>query len=309
MERGLDLSVVIVSFNTSELTVNCIKSVIAKTKGLQYEIVVVDNGSKDGSVKEVKHLIAGGKNITVIENTKNKGFATANNQGWRVAKGKYILFLNSDTKISSNVLGDMVGWMDVQPGVGVSACALKSKNGKLQASGGYFPSLPRVIAWMLFFDDLPVLGRLIKSFHPHTPDFFGNNQDYLKKHEQDWVTGAFLLTRREILEKVKGWDESYFMYVEEVDLCYRIKKLGYQIWYLPKWSIVHFGGASSKVTGYSLIAEFTSIKKFYKKFYAAWEYPLLRLLLKIGALGRIVLFTILKGKEEGLIYAKAFREA
>ncbi len=117
------------------------------------------------------------------------------------------------------------------------------------------------------------------------------------------------MTRKELLDKVGGWDESFFMYVEEVDLCFRIKKLGYQTWYLPDWSITHYGGASSKTTEFSLISEYEGIKKFYVKHYAAWQYPVLRILLKIGAVGRIILFGILEGVSTAKIYAKAFKIA
>jgi GT2 family glycosyltransferase len=117
------------------------------------------------------------------------------------------------------------------------------------------------------------------------------------------------MTRREVLRAVDTWDESYFMYFEEIDLCYRIKRLGLETWFLPKWNIIHYGGASSKTSEFSLLSEYKGIKSFYKKFYPSWQYPILRLLLKIGALGRIMLFGILEGRESAKIYAKAFRIA
>lgn len=301
----MDLSVIIVSFNTRKLLVSCIESVLKNTKGIKFEIVVVDNNSEDDSAEAAKKLGA-----VVIKNSSNAGFATANNQGLKIAKGEYILFLNSDTEINNNVLGEMLVWMKENPMVGVATPALKNKDGSLQATGGFFPSLASVFSWMTI-QDFPFVDGFIKPFHPlHSKSFFSKGDSFYKnKRELDWVTGAFLLTKKEIMDKVKGWDEDYFMYVEEVDLCFRIKKLGYQVWYLPKWNIIHYGGASSKTSEFSLLSEYKGVKKFYKKFYPSWQSPILSLILKIGALGRIVLFGILEGKASAQIYAKAFRIA
>lgn len=156
--------------------------------------------------------------------------------------------------------------------------------------------------------DIPFVDSIIRPFHPlHSKSPFAKGADFYKlERELDWVTGAFLLSRSEILGKVKGWDEKYFMYVEEVDLCYRIKRLGYKVWYLPAWSIIHLGGASGKTKGSSLTSEMNGIKRFYTKFFPRWQFPILRFFLKIGALGRIILFGILEGADSAKIYAKIF---
>lgn len=301
----MDLSIIIVSFNTRNILVSCIKSILKYTKDINFEIIVVDNDSKDGSGQAAEDLGA-----VLIKNDKNLGFATANNQGFKISKGKYVIFLNSDTEIHDNVLGEMVNWMNLNPEAGVATCALTNKDGSLQATGGYAPTLPRVFSWMTI-QDLPFIDNIIKPFHPYHSKslFFRGDSFYKSKKELDWVTGAFLLTRRNILDDVGGWDENFFMYVEEVDLCYRIKKLGYRIWYLPKWNITHLGGASSKTSEFSLISEYEGIKKFYSKFYPSWQFPILRLILKIGALGRMILFGILEGRQSAKIYAKVFRTA
>ena len=301
----MDLSIIIVSFNTKNLLLTCIKSIFEYTKGINFEIIVVDNGSKDRSAAAAMNLGA-----KVIENKENLGFAKANNQGFKISNGRYILFLNSDTRIYDNVLGEMVPWMSLNSEAGVATCALKNKNGSLQATGGYFPTLPRVFSWMTI-QDIPFVDSVIKPFHPyHSKSFlFRGDSFYKTKKELGWVTGAFFMTRKDILEQVGGWDEDFFMYVEEVDLCFRIKKLGYKIWYLPKWSITHYGGASGKTGGSSIISEYSGIKKFYRKHYPFWQFPILRLILKIGAIGRIILFGILEGKGSAKIYAKAFKSA
>jgi len=305
MNDKMDLSIIIVSFNTKDILISCIKSVKKYTNGLDYEIIVVDNASIDGSVKASKDLGA-----KVIENKKNFGFAVANNQGMGLSRGEYTLFLNSDTEINDNVLGEMVRWMKGNPKVGVATSAFKNKDGSLQATGGYSPTLPRVFSWMTI-QDFPLVDKFIKPFHPfHSKSFFSKGDSfYNSQKELDWVTGAFLMTKKEILNKIGGWDETFFMYFEEVDLCFRIKSLGYQVWYLPKWSIIHLGGASSKTGEFSLLKEYEGVKKFYKKHYPPWQYQVLRLLLKIGALGRIILFGILEGTASAKIYAKAFKIA
>jgi len=306
MDTGakVDLSIVIPSFNTKDLIISCIKSLVKNTRGINHEIIIVDNGSSDGSVSALRNL--SNSKLQIIENSKNLGFAAGNNQGWKKALGKYVLFLNSDTLITSNVLGEMVDWMDKNGRVGIASCMLKFKDGSIQPTGGYFPTLLSVLSWMTI-QDVPFVDALIKPFHPmHIKSFFAKGESFYKKEKElDWVTGAFILTRKKILEEVSGWDEDYFMYVEEVDLCFRVKSAGRQIKYLPQWSIIHYGGASG-TKELSVIGEFNGLKRFYKKFYPSWQYPLLRLTLKIGALGRIVLFGILEGRETAKIYAKAF---
>ena len=243
----------------------------------------------------------------LVQNTKNIGFGQANNEGLSWAKGRFVLFLNSDTLIKGNILEEMLEWMQKKKDVAVATCALRNSDGSLQATGGYFPSIMSVFAWMLFIDDLPLVGKMIRSFHPNTSDFFGKNLSFGVQHEQDWVTGAFMLIKRDVLNKIGGFDKDYFMYTEDVDLCYRIKKLGYKVYYLPKWSIVHMGGASS-ASEYSILKEYDGVKLFYKKNYPKWQYPLLRALLKTGAFLRAIIF-IPKGKDVVQIYKKAFQIA
>ncbi|MEK7470564.1 MAG: glycosyltransferase, partial [Patescibacteria group bacterium] len=194
----MDLSIIITSFNTKSLLTSCIKSIKKNTSGIDYEIIVIDNASADGSAQAAKGL---GANIIV--NNDNLGFAIANNQGTKVSKGEYVLFLNSDTEVKNNVLGEMVSWMRKNPKVGVTTSALNNKDGSLQATGGYFPTLMRVFSWMTI-QDIPLVDKFIKPFHPlHSKSFFSKGDSFYKaKKEIDWVTGAFLMTRKELLDKV-----------------------------------------------------------------------------------------------------------
>lgn len=305
-----DLSIVIISYNTKKLTIDCVKTIVENTKGLDYEILVVDNNSKDKSADAIREYSAKyeSKNlkIEVIENDKNLGFAKANNQGMDKSTGKYILFLNSDTKVESNVLKEMVDWMEGHEGVGAATCTLRNKDKSIQGTGGYFPTLPRVFNWMFFIDDIPLIEKFFKPFHPmHDKSPFSKGEAFYKEQKEiDWVTGAFMLTRASVVKKVGGFDEDFFMYTEDTDLCFRIKREGYRIVYTPKWSITHLGGSSS-VKEYPLLSEFEGVKLFYKKHMPTWQYPVLRVLLKVGSVLRIFIFGLIKGKEGARVYAKA----
>lgn len=307
MRRVLDLSIIIVSFNTKELVLAIIAAIKKHTKDITFEIIVVDNASTDGSIEEIKNQSGKIKNLVGIFNKENLGFAAGNNMGIRRASGRYVLVLNSDTIISNNLLKEMVLWMDKNPEVGIATCSLRNKDGSIQGTGGYFPTLPRVFSWMTV-QDLPFVDRFIKPFHPARSKSFRKETVFYKKpRELDWVTGAFMLIRRNVFEKTGFFDEDYFMYVEDVDFCYRAKKQGWKIWHLPQWSIIHYGGASGN-TRLSVLLEFEGLKKFYEKHYPNWQYPILRILLKIGSFGRMILFGILEGPESAKIYARAFRE-
>ncbi len=298
-----DLSIVVLSYNTKDLLVDCVKSVIKNTKGINYEIIVVDNGSSDGSAEAVSKL-----KVKLIRNKENLGFTKGNNQGIKVAQGEYILLLNSDTLISDNSLGGIVHWMNAHLEIGVATCALYNRDGSIQGTGGYFPTLIRVFSWMTI-QDFPFVDLIIKPFQPMKEKSFSKNLDfYAKEQDLDWVTGAFLLTRKKIISDIGGLDEDFFMYGEDVDFCFRVKEKGWKVKYLPQFSIIHYGGASS-VREFPLLQEYKSMKIFYKKHYPFWQYPILRLFLKVGALGRVVVLGFLRGKEYARIYAKAFGEA
>lgn len=288
------------------MTTDCIKSVVKSTKGITFEIIMIDNASSDGSVEGIAPLTKKYP-LKIIANNQNVGFGGGNNQGMKIAKGRYLLLLNTDTLVSGSVLEEMVGWMDSHRDVGITSCALKNKDGSMQGTGGYFPTLTRVFSWMSFLEDIPGLDRLIKPFHPmHGQSPFYKGEGFFKEaSERDWVTGAFFLFRREVFKDVGYFDKDYFMYTEEVDLCFRAKKAGWKVWYLPRWSIVHFGGASS-TKEFPILSEYKGIKIFYRKHMPAWQLPILRLFLKLGALLRIFVLGFLKGPEAAKTYAKAF---
>ena len=308
MADKIDLSIIIVSYNTRDLLVGCIESIIKNASGLAFEIIVVDNASTDGSLEALgKFLSLKTPTLGIMRNGENVGFSKANNMGAEKAFGKYLLFLNSDTIIDSQAISKVVSFLEENDQVEVATCALKNKDGSLQGTGGYFPTLLRVFSWMTI-QDLPLVDYFIKPFHPmKEKSFWKANRFYERARELDWVTGAFLMTKASIFKQVGGFDEDYFMYTEDTDFCYKVKSLGYKVTYLPDLSITHLGGASSSEE-YPILSEFNGVKMFYKKHMPEWQYLPLRIILKIGALGRVVVLGILKGKDVGRIYLKAFRE-
>ena len=286
----IDVSIIIVSYNTKKLTLKCIASVKKFVRGVVYEVIVIDNCSSDGSADAIDKLTK----VQLIANSNNMGFGAANNQGIKNARGRHILLLNPDTELVEDSVSIMISWMDLNKQVGVSSCRLIYPNGSLQPTGGFFPNIVRMNLWTNFSDDS--LLNPFGSYHP--PVYFYNQERVL-----DWVTGAFLLMRREVLDDIKGFDEDYFLYVEEVDLCYRAKKAGWVVHYMPLTSVIHHKGASV-TTENMIILEFQGLKLFYKKHYSAIEGLLLKVFLIYGCLVRVIVFAIMK---PGLskVYARA----
>ncbi len=304
------LSIIIISYNTSQITVNCLKSIF-QDKGLKeipYEIIIIDNDSKDDSVAQIKKLKKSldirNLKLEIIENKFNAGFGKANNQGLKIAKGNYILLLNSDTLILHSAISQSLNWLCSHPEVSVCTAQLLNKDKTIQASGGFFPNLSNVLTWCLNLDDLPFINKIIKPFHPHTPAFYTHDNFYLKDHQQDWVTGAFMLIRSSHLKSTGGFDENYFMYGEEVELSYRIKKNNpqFQTWYLIGPQIIHLGGASAQNRIDPLLNEYRGILSFFKKHKNNFEFKICEYLIKFNAFSRGVIYSIRGHKNTASLY-------
>lgn len=301
----LDLTFVVINFNTPKLTLDCLASIEKYCHGLNYEVIVIDNASHDDSPKVLKNYTKSKANMRLILNSDNLGFAKANNQGVTLGKGRYLLLLNSDTLLTTSFIKDMLAWMDKDKKVGIASCKLVGIDGKVQGNGGYFPTLLSTFSWMLI-QDIPGVDLLIKPFHPlHKKSFMKGEDFYNSSKELDWLTGAFFLIRKEVIDSIGMLDEDYFMYAEDLDYCYRAKTKGWKIYYKSDWQITHFGGASG-TSEFTVLASFAGMLKFYKKHYPSWQYPFFRLILKVGTLGRALLFGILEGLPSAKIYVKAF---
>lgn len=306
MQKITDLSIVIIA-SKKDYIIECIKSLQPALLGINSEIILIDNVSpeKVGEIVKKEYPF-----VKVLRREINGGFGENNNMGMRLARGKYILLLNDDTKIiDKNIFTEMIDWMDKHSKVGVSSCGLLNPDEKtLQGSGGYYPTLFRVFSWMTFIDDIPGIDKLIKPYHPlhgWSPFYKGGNY-FVSKHKQDWVTGAYFFMRKKAMDEAGIFDEDFFLYVEEVELAKRFIKKGWEIWYLPEWKIVHYGmstNGSEKAT----IFELQNLLLLYKKHEPRWKIPVLRNILKFGVILRIVLWNITGKKDIAKIYEKAFK--
>lgn len=299
MNKKIDLSVIVVSYNTRDLLVDTLESLKSANNVLELEIIVVDNNSQDDSVEAVERMAKQGLPIKIIQNKKNRGFGAANNQGMEIASSEFILLLNSDTIVNKQAIIDCLDYIRSMDDVGVLGCKLVEEDGKVQRNGGFFPSFTNVFFWMTLLDDIKIFYKHIKPYHTN-PKF---EKDRIR--ELDWVTGAFFLIRKKVFDEVGGFDEDYFMYVEEMDYCYRIKSKDWKVVYFPKASIIHLGGGSGSSKN-ALINEFDGLKRFYRKHRSGDL--LVSILLSLGSLIRIILFFILGDQRRSKIYVEALRK-
>ena len=231
-----DVSVVIVSFNTKDLTRKCIRTLERESEGVSVELIVVDNASRDGSADMLAEEFPYAK---LILSDENLGFAGANNRGFDVATGRYIVLLNSDAFLKPGALYLSVQKMDANPRCGLAGGLLVGQDDSWQPSARMFPSV---------LNDFLTLTGLSARF-PQSKLFGRVDRTWADPNESakvDWVPGAYSILRKDVLEKVGYFDERYFLYFEEVDLCKRIKEAGYDIWYWPDIVVMHIGGESSK---------------------------------------------------------------
>ena len=275
----MDLSIIIVNFNTKDLLKNCLNSIfksLEKSK-LSFEVIVVDNGSEENIQYLISNIKTTHQNIKIklIENKKNLGFAKASNQGIKIAKGKYILLLNPDTIIPKETLSFMISFMEKNKKTGIATCRVELPSGELDdACHRGFPTPWNALC------HFSGLGK----FFPKSKFFNGYHLGYQnmdKIHEIDACVGAFLLVRRQAGEEVNWLDEDFFWYGEDLDFCFRVKKSGWKIMFVPSVKITHYKGAASgiKENSFSISkaskktqvlatkARFDVMKIFYNKHY------------------------------------------
>ncbi len=279
-----DLSIIILNWNTKNLLIDCIKSLLQYTKNIKFEIIVCDNASTDGSSTAVKKRFK--NKIKLIQNSGNIGFAAGNNPGLKISQGRYLLLLNSDTKIDSNVFLPLVNWMDHHPRVGIASPKLLNRDGSVQTTiAGHLPSLLGIFCQQtLPLHVVPFINRFLPTLHVVYPSY------YSYSHPVGWVQGSCFLIRRAVYDQNKGLDEHIFMYVEEVEYCKRANNHGWQIWYLADPQVWHLerGSSTSGKQG-AIIGTYKGLKYYFHKHHPTWQLPLLILLLKLGALLRLPL--------------------
>ena len=263
-----EVSIIIVSFNTSQLLKECLQTLAQEAGDIRYETIIIDNASQDGSAEMVAQEFP---QVKLIRSSVNLGFAAANNLGFAQARGDYVVLLNSDAFLKPQALPRAVAYMRADPTIGAGGARLIGSDGSWQPSARQFPSILNHF--------LTISGLAAKY---HRSRFFGRADRTWADHNQaaqaDWVPGAFFIIPRRVLEQVGYFDEQFFLYYEEVDLCKRIKSAGYKIWYWPDVIVVHLGGESSKTLtqlNFSAVGKHVSLWQmrsallFYRKHYGA----------------------------------------
>ncbi|MCX7881401.1 MAG: glycosyltransferase family 2 protein [Patescibacteria group bacterium] len=289
--NSCQLSIIIVSYNTQKITFDCIQSIIRSliNSTISYEIIVIDNASSDNTINALKKINV--KQLRIIKNKKNLGFGKANNQGVKIAQGEYLLFLNSDIIVLNNSIEKMFKfYKQNEKKFNFLGGKLLNKNLTYQPSCGSMYTLPIIFAHLFLKGDYWGLTR----YSPKR----------IKK--VDWISGACILTKKEYFEKLKGFDEKIFMYMEEIDLFYRAKKLGMKIFFYPDAQFIHLGSASSNQRTYPILQVYQGLLYFYQKHYDFFSNFLLKLMLKLKALIGILIGKISKNNYLINTYEKAW---
>jgi len=294
----IDLSVIIVNWNTRDLLVRCLNSITQVTQRMKAEVFVVDNRSSDESGRTVKERFS---QVILIENETNLGFAGANNQALRRSKGNYLLLLNPDTQVKEEPIQKLISLMDAHPDVGITGVQLLNSDGSKQNSIANFPSLATEL----------LNKSLLRWLSPGK--FPGKEKDYPEPIEVDSVIGACMMVRREALDQVGLLDEDYFLFLEETDWCYRMKRAGWKIYHVPDAEVYHFQGKSAeKEKKRARVEYFRSRYHFFKKNKGnlQWFILLAGVLIRLGcelffasAINLFTFFSIRKWRKKLSVYA------
>jgi hypothetical protein len=255
----MDVSIIVVAWNVRDFVYNCLKSVFEETKGIKFEAIYVDNGSEDDSIEMVKNEFP---EVKIIENSENLGFIKANNQGIKIARGRYVLLLNSDTIILDNAIAKTVGFADGHQEAAVVGCKVLNPDKSLQRSCFMYPSILNAFLSATY---------LYKVFPKSR--FFAREEmtwwDFDDVREVETIKGCFSLVRMEAIKQVGLMDELLFVYGDDIDWCYRFVKKGWKVLFTPEQRIIHFGGQTTKKTVSKFQHQlFGSVLIFVKKHYS-----------------------------------------
>jgi GT2 family glycosyltransferase len=252
------LSVCIVTFQTRELLRDCLRSLYENTLQLEFEVIVVDNGSKDGLAGMLRQEFP---QVQLIENTTNAGYTAPMNQALRRARGQYLVQLNPDTLVLPEAFQRLVGFLEAHPKVGICGPKVLNRDGTLQKPCRRGESRPwAVISYFTglagLFPNSPLFGEYLMSYMPED-----------RAHSVAGVSGSCMLIRREVVDQIGYLDERFFAYQEDADYCFRARQAGWEIYYFPEAQIVHYGGmGGSRVQPYRSIFEWhRSYFRFYRK--------------------------------------------
>lgn len=286
----MTLSIIVLSYNTKKLTLNCLNFLIKEYKDFiqkkEIEVIVVDNNSSDGTVESLRNF----GNLEIVKNNTNYGFSKGNNIGAKKAKGEYILFLNSDTKVENQGLLSMTNFLNQNESVGILGGKLLNPDGTQQRSCGNFYNLFNLIISLLGGERVGLIRK--------KPE---------KTQKVDWVSGASLMIRRNLFEKLKGFDENFFMYIEDMELCFRAKSIGFLTYFFPNVKIIHQELGSSN-RNFAVVNIYKGILYFYKK-HKIWQYPFVKIILLAKALIAILIGVLVNNNYLKKTYTGALKFA
>ncbi len=282
--KEVELSIIIVNWNVQELLKECLNSIFHNPGQYPLEVIVVDNASEDGSVEMIKRKFP---EVKLIINNENCGFAKACNQGIKIAQGKYLFLLNPDSEVINSIYDQVVNFMESRPEVGVSGCYLYYPDRRIQTSFYKFTSLANLLGRAL----------LLYSFLPRNALTGPLFSDYLRSNRSiGRVCGGAMVVRREAFEEVGLFDESFFLYYEDEDLCYRMRQKGWKIAPIPDTKIIHHHNQSGKKNIRNAIFSFYQSQfLFYRKFHSLSKLVIFRTIQLVGVSLRTLfwLFTLM----------------
>ena len=272
------ISIVIVNYRVKDLLKECLNSILSSKGKMDNEIIVIDNNSKDGSVELLKREFP---EVRLLENLQNKGFSFACNQGIKKSSGEYILLLNPDTIFPQRDFGKMIEFMDSNQKAGICGPEMVDGRGELLYSCRSFPT---------FLTSISSSQSLLERIFPGNPlsrKYLLKDIDHSRIQEVDWVSGSCLFARKKMLDEIGFLDEDFFIYVEDVDLCYRAHRAGWKVFYFPQVTFIHRVGQSTAQDRFkSKLEHHRSMWIFAKKHF----HPniLLRLIIFFGILVRLI---------------------
>lgn len=282
----MQLSIIILSYNTKDLTKICLNSIYNLFKDKQVEVIIVDNASHDGSQTMIKKEFP---NVKLIESDQNLGFAKGVNLGAKNAKGDYLLFLNSDAQLQDKNIFKLIDFLKTNQQIGIAGGLLLNNDKTPQRSFGKFYTLPVVVSMLIGGDKVEMINQSVKE------------------QEVDWVSGGFMLISRKLFENIHGFDESFFMYIEDMELCYRVKKSGLGVYFYPLSSALHVGQGSSN-RSFAVVNIYKGLTIFYKKHRNKLEYLILRFLLLSKAILLLLFGTMTNDKYLKSTYSKVLKQ-
>lgn len=288
----MKLSIVVLSFNTKNLTVKCLKSITSQYKnylGKEVELILVDNASQDQTIAAVENLKI--PSLKIVQNKENLGFSKGNNEGIKDATGKYLLFLNTDTEVRDQGFLKMIKFLSENEKIGILGGKLKNKDGSDQPSCGSFYTLGNLILMLLGAERFGLLRESPKNVK-----------------RVDWVSGACMMVRKDLFKKLSGFDENFFMYIEDMELCFRARKLGRHTYFYPDLNLIHKELGSGN-RGFAISQIYKGILYFYKKHQSFWEFLFVKVLLTLKAITALIIGLLTNDAYLKNTYGKALKLA